>query len=67
MSCYLVNVKNSVHRNLRHYVQHGTKEVFLTQVIEYCERLLNDPDEPKIRRTRIRSGKKIRTKEVINA
>ena len=66
MNHYIDNVKNAVHRNLRHYIQHDTKEVFLTRVIAYCEKLLNDPAEPKMR-TRIRSGKKYKTKEAINA
>jgi len=61
MSCYVTNVKNAVHRNLRHYVQHGEKEEFLTRVIAYCEKLLNDPTEPKIKRKRIYSGKKHKT------
>ena len=60
--CYLDNVMNSVHRNLRNYVEHGTKTDFLDRVIAYCEKLLSDPTEPKIKRTRIRSGRKIVTR-----
>ena len=51
--CYLVNVKNSVFRNLRfHLRSDGDKEKFLNDVIGYCSKLLADPSEPKVRRQR---------------
>lgn len=55
--CYLVNVKNSVFRNLRfHLRSDGDKEKFLNDVIGYCSKLLADPNEPKVRRQRVRNG-----------
>jgi hypothetical protein len=53
---YLVNVKNTIFRNLRwHMSDGGDKEDLLRKVILYCEKLLNDPAEPKVRK-RVRSG-----------
>jgi hypothetical protein len=57
INTYLDNVKNAVHRNLRNYLKHEPeKDEFLARVIAYCEKLKLDPDEPKIKRKRIRSG-----------
>ena len=68
---YLGNVRNAVHRNLRNYMKHDEgstgKEEFLTSAIAYCQRLLDDPAEPKIKRKRIRSQKGYKTKEVNDA
>ena len=57
INTYLDNVKNAVHRNLRNYLKHEPgKDEFMARVIEYCEKIQSDPDEPKIKRRRIRSG-----------
>ena len=68
---YLGNVRNAVFRNLRNYMKHDEdppgKEEFLTSVIAYCQKLLDDPAEPKIKRKRIRSQKGYKTKEVNDA
>jgi hypothetical protein len=62
MSCYLENVKRSIFRNLRHQMKNGNKEKFLNQVINYCEKLLADPEEPKIKRVRVKNGGKYVTR-----
>lgn len=57
MSCYLENVKRSIFRNLRLQLRSaGNKEKFLNQVIDYCEKLLADPEEPKVKRIRVKNG-----------
>jgi hypothetical protein len=76
-NCYFTNVRNSIHSNLRHFIGYetqiklkfevGLKEEFLSGVIGYCQDLLDDPDEPTVKRRRMRTPKGIETKEVINA
>ena len=62
-SCYLTNVKNSVFRNLRWELRSsGDKEKFLGQVIIYCNKLLADPEEPRVKRRRVRNGSEIVTR-----
>ena len=74
-NCYYVNVKNSIHSNLRHFIGHetqielkfkeGLKEEFLNGVVGYCQALLDDPEEPKIKRRRMRMPKGYKTVEKI--
>jgi hypothetical protein len=62
--CYIINVKNSIFSNLRMFIKHGEdKEYFLKYVIDYCQKLLADPKEPKEPRKRIRAGKRYYTKK----
>ena len=64
LSMYLDNVRNSVHRNLRLWALEDDydKKKYLEKIKEYCDKLLNDPEEPKIKRKRMYYGKKYVTR-----
>jgi hypothetical protein len=60
---YLQNVRNSVFRNVLGFLEHVEEkkedegaEIFLLAIIEYCEKLLDDPSKRKKKRKRTRHG-----------
>ena len=60
---YIENVRNSVFRNVLGFLEHVEEkkedeaaEIFLLAIIEYCEKLLDDPSKRKKKRIRSRHG-----------